>query len=111
MEKTWGDARMSDAIEVTIPHDQVQLNGVIRFDGAVVEIFGFNDVHSVRMHIHQIESASVSFDKGLLAQPHIMFKGKWSNLGYNQAIDPPDQVKPELEQFVAKVNAAIERAA
>jgi len=97
---------MSEVIEVTVPHEKVQLTGVLRFDGEVVEIFGFNDVHSVRMHIHQIESADVNFDKGMLAQPRVTFKGKWGTAGYNQAIDPPEELKPELEQFVSAVNQA-----
>ncbi len=95
---------MSEVIEVHLPHEQVQMDGVVRFDGSIVEFLGFDEVRSVRIHIRQIESVAVSFKKGMLSQPHIMFRGKWTGGAYNHVIDPPDEARPELENLVAAIN-------
>jgi hypothetical protein len=102
---------MSEAIEVRLDHERHNLRGILRFDGAVVEIFGFNDVHSVRMHIHHIESAEASFKSGMLASPMVQFKGRGGALGYTQAIEPQPEQQPEIESFCAAVTAAAQKSA
>lgn len=101
---------MSEWIEVRHEHKVPAMDGLFTFDGKVVEVFGFNDVHSVRLPVALIEGAEVSFDKGLIAQPSITFKGRNGGMGYTKAIDPPDMLKPELESFAAAVSAAAAKA-
>jgi hypothetical protein len=100
---------MSEWLEVRLESDQPTLDGLLTFDGEVVEVFGFNDVHSVRLPARLIEGASVSFKKGMLSQPSITFPGRNGCMGYNQAIDPSDEIKPALEDFAATVNRAASR--
>jgi len=100
---------MSDWIEVRLEHDQPTLDGLLTFDGEVVEVFGFNDVHSVRLPARLIEGAVLSLKKGLLSQPNITFPGRGGCMGYTQAIDPPDEVKPALEDFASAVSRAASR--
>lgn len=100
---------MSEWIEVRLEHDQPSLDGLFTFDGEVVEVFGFNDVRSVRLPARLIEGASVSFKKGMLSQPTITFPGRNGCMGYVQAIDPPDEVKPALDDFVTTVTRAASR--
>ena len=100
---------MSESIAVRLEHRQPTMDGVLTFDGEVVEIFGFNDVHSVRLPLGLIEGAKVSFDKGLIAQPNITFPGRGGGMGYTQAIEPPDEQRPELENFAARVTASAAR--
>jgi hypothetical protein len=102
---------MSGWRELRLEHDQPAMDGVITFDGQVVESFGFNDVHSVRMPLALLEEVTVSFKSGLLAQPAITFQGRNGALGYNRAIEPPDHQRPEIEAFVAEVNKAIQEKA
>ncbi|HTU15474.1 MAG TPA: hypothetical protein VMF31_09765 [Solirubrobacterales bacterium] len=97
---------MSEWIEVRHEHKVPAMNGLFTFDGRVVEVFGFNDVHSVRLPVSLIEGAELSFDKGLISQPSITFRGRGGGQGYTKAIDPPDELKPELESFAAAVTAA-----
>lgn len=101
---------MSGRVTVVLEHDQPAMEGVLTFDGEVVEIFGFNDVHSVRLPVALLEGAEASFDKGIIAQPKVEFPGRRGFLGYTKAIDPPDEVKPEIESFVAAVDAAAQKA-
>ena len=98
---------MSEVIEVLLPHEQEQWHGVVRFDGTIVEFLGFNEVRSVRIHIHEIDSAELSTKKGMLSQPHIMFRGHWTGGAYNHVIDPPDELVPELEELVAAINKTV----
>lgn len=102
---------MSDLLELRLEHEQPALDGLITFDGRVVESFGFNDVRSVRLSVGLLEGVSVSFKSGMLAQPHINFQGGKGTMGYNRAIEPPDEQQPEVENFVAAVNDAIQEQA
>ena len=99
---------MSVPRDLRLKHEQPAMDGLLTFDGELVEAFGFNDVHSVRMPVRLLEEASVSFKSGILAQPAITFKGTNGALGYNRAIEPPQDQQPEIEDFVAAVNAAIQ---
>lgn len=100
---------MSEVVEVRLESSQPALDGLLTFDGEVVEVFGFNDVHSVRLPARLIEGAKVSFEKGLLSQPNITFPGRGGCMGYTQAIDPPDELKPAVEEFAAAVTRAAAR--
>ncbi len=100
---------MSDWIEVRLENSQPSLDGLLTFDGEVVEVFGFNDVRSVRLPARLIEGAEVSFDKGLLSQPKVTFPGRNGCMGYTQAIDPSDELKPALEEFASAVTRAASR--
>lgn len=102
---------MSDWTEVRLEHDQPALDGLLTFDGKVVEVFGFNDVHSVRIPVPLISEVTFSFKSGLLSQPVISFKGKRGAMGYNRAIEPPDHQQPEIEAFAAAVNDAVQEQA
>lgn len=102
---------MSDWRDLRLEHDQPAMDGLLTFDGSVVEIFGFNDVHSVRLPVRLLTEATVSFKGGMLSQPHINFQGEKGVMGYNRAIDPPDLQQPEIESFVAEVNKAIQEKA
>jgi hypothetical protein len=102
---------MSEIRELRLEHEQPAMDGLITFDGQVVEAFGFNDVHSVRMPVGLLHEVKVSFKSGLLAQPAITFVGRKGALGYNRAIEPPDLQQPEIESFVAAINAAIQERA
>ncbi|MBN8866204.1 MAG: hypothetical protein J0H98_01500 [Solirubrobacterales bacterium] len=102
---------MTAPIELRLEHEQPAMDGLITFDGRVVEAFGFNDVHSVRMPVGLLGEVTVSFKSGLMSQPAITFKGRNGALGYNRAIEPPDQQQPEIENFVAAVNDAIQERA
>ena len=102
---------MSEWTELRLEHEQPALNGLITFDGEMVEAFGFNDVRSVRMPLALLEEATVSFKSGLLSQPAITFKGRNGGLGYVQPIEVPDERRPEIEAFVAAVNKAIQEKA
>ena len=101
---------MSETIEVRLEHEKHQLRGVLRFDGEVVEIFGFNDVNSKRLHIHQIEGAEASFKSGMLAMPTVKFPGRKGGMGFQQGIEPPAEQQPEIEVFCAAVTTAAQRA-
>ncbi len=100
---------MSEWLELRLEHRQPTMDGVLTFDGRVVEIFGFNDVHSVRLPLALIEGADVSFKAGLLAQPTITFPGRGGGLGYSRAIEPPEEQHAEIEEFCALVSAAARR--
>ena len=102
---------MSGPRDLRLEHKQPAMDGLLTFDGEVVEAFGFNDVHSVRMPVRLLEEVTVSFKSGLLAQPAITFTGTKGALGYNRAIEPPDEQQPEIEAFVAAVNKAIQENA
>lgn len=102
---------MSDWIEVRLEHKQATMDGLLTFDGEVVEIFGFNDVRSVRMPVRLIEEVTVSFKDGFIAQPSVTFQGRRGGMGYVQAIEPPPEMQPELEHFAAAVNKAIQESA
>jgi hypothetical protein len=56
-------------MELRLEHKQPALDGLLTFDGQVVEAFGFNDVRSVRMPVRLLEKVTVSFKSGLIAQP------------------------------------------
>ncbi len=99
---------MSDWIELRLEHEQPGMNGLLTFDGKVVEAFGFNDVRSVRMPVRLLDEVTVSFKSGMLSQPAITFKGRDGAPGYNRAIEPSVEQQPEIESFVAAVNAAIQ---
>ena len=99
---------MSDWLELRLEHDQPAMDGLITFDGETVEAFGFNDVHSVRMPVRLLEEVKVSYKSGLLTQPAITFMGRNGGLGYSRAIEPPDEQRPAIDDFVAAVNAAIQ---
>jgi len=98
---------MSGWIELRLQHEQPALDGLITFDGQTVEVFGFNDVRSVRLPLPLIEEVKVSFKSGFIAQPNITFEGRNGGMGYVQAFEVPDARRPEIESFVEKVNAAI----
>ncbi|MCB0869466.1 MAG: hypothetical protein KDB52_01415 [Solirubrobacterales bacterium] len=102
---------MNELLELRLEHDQPGMDGLITFDGETVEVFGFNDIHSVRMPIRLIDEVTVSFKSGLIAQPNITFQGARGGLGYTQAIEPPDAQQPEIDGFAAAVNAAIQERA
>lgn len=102
---------MSQWRELRLRHAQPPMDGLITFDGKVVEIFGFNDVHSIRMPVDLLTEVTVSFKSGLLSQPALTFKGGKGTLGYNRAIEPPEEQQPEIENFVAAVNDAIQEKA
>jgi len=102
---------MSGLLEVRLEHEQHQLRGVLRFDGEVVEIFGFNDVHSRRIHIHDVSSAEASFKSGIIAMPTLKLHGKAGSIGYAQGIEPPPEQQPEIEDFVAAINKAVQETA
>ena len=95
---------MSDWIEVRLENSQPSLDGLLTFDGEVVEVFGFNDVRSVRLPARLIEGA-----EGLLSQPKVTFPGRNGCMGYTQAIDPSDELKPALEEFASAVTRAASR--
>ena len=102
---------MNGPRDLRLEHKQPAMDGLLTFDGEVVEAFGFNDVHSVRMPVRLLEEVTVSFKSGLLAQPTITFMGTKGALGYTRAIEPPDEQRPEIETFVAAVNKAIQENA
>jgi hypothetical protein len=101
---------MSGTLTVVLEHEQALMEGIFTFDGETVEIFGFNDVHSVRLPVALLEGATANLDKGLLKQPNIVFAGRPGFLGHTRAIDPPDELKPEIERFAAAVDAAAKKA-
>jgi hypothetical protein len=102
---------MSDWMELRLEHKQPALDGLLTFDGQVVEAFGFNDVRSVRMPVRLLEKVTVSFKSGLIAQPNITFEGRNGGLGFIQPIEVSDERRPEIEAFADAVNAAIRNGA
>lgn len=102
---------MSRWLEVRLEHRLTTMDGLLTFDGEIVEVFGFNDVRSVRMPVRLIEEVTVSFKDGLIAQPNITFQGRNGGMGYIQAIEPPPEQQPEIEHFAAAVNKAIQENA
>jgi len=102
---------MSDWIELRLEHKQPALDGLITFDGQTVEVFGFNDVRSVRLPLPLIEEVTISFKNGLIAQPNITFEGRNGGMGYTQAFEVPDERQPEIQSFADAVNAAIRKRA
>ena len=102
---------MSEWRELRLEHEQPAMDGLVTFDGDLVEAFGFNDIRSVRMPVSLLEEVTVSFKSGLIAQPNITFQGRNGGLGFVQPIEVPDERRPEIESFAEAVNAQIRKRA
>ena len=97
----------SETIEVVLQHEHPPSAGMLTFDGAVVEIFGFGLDRSVRLHIRQIAEVELNEEGGVFAAPCLRFEGRLGSDGWTQVIDPAETDWAPLERFAAAVEAAI----
>jgi len=77
-------------------------NGVLSFDGRVVEFFGFSDSNTRRLHISLVQSVSLSSGGFTGGQVTVEGHGVAIVAGAN----PADDRVPEVEQWMQSVRDA-----
>jgi len=94
--KARGDAGLSDPIEIDTG------DGLLRFDGRVLERFGYGRGESQRIHIAEVKG--VELTRKRLVGTLLEVKGRGSS-GMMIPIDLDEEQVPELEGFLDKVRA------
>jgi len=97
---------MSERIDVVLDHAEAQWNGVVSFDGLVLEFFGFAKPEGFRIHVEQIESLELSLEEGRLRKPFLSVRGGRGPLGRMQDMRPDEAEGQRLEGLVEAVRAA-----
>ena len=106
-----GDAGMT---EVLLKHEKEQFTGLLVFDGAIFEAFGFEIGGSfgsfARIPVAMMESANASFDSGMLKTPKLEIVGRDDlNLGHLLLpFDPDPSEQAAVAQLVEEIQKAIE---
>jgi hypothetical protein len=100
--------------EVLLKSEKEQLTGLLVFDGSVFEAFGFEIGGSfesfARIPVPMMESATATFDSGLLKTPRIEIVGR-DDLGLGSMLLPIDPDPPEqaaVAQLVEEIQKAID---
>ncbi len=100
--------------DVLLKHEKEQFTGLLTFDGATFEAFGFEVGGSfssfARIPVAMMESADASFDSGLLKTPRIEITGRTDlNLGSMLLpVDPDPSEQAAVAQLVEEIQTAIE---
>ncbi len=100
--------------EVLLKHEKEQFTGLLVFDGAIFEAFGFEIGGSfgsfARIPVAMMESANASFDSGMLKTPKLEIVGRGDlNLGHLLLpFDPDPSEQAAVAQLVEEIQKAIE---
>ncbi|HEY7257128.1 MAG TPA: hypothetical protein VH476_10650 [Solirubrobacterales bacterium] len=99
--------------EVLLRNEKEQFTGLLVFDGAVFEAFGFEIGGSfgsfARIPVAMMESAEASFDSGMLKTPKLVITGREDlQLGDLQLpFDPDPSEQAAVAQLVEEIQRAI----
>ena len=99
--------------EVLLKNEKEQFTGLLVFDGTIFEAFGFEIGGSfgsfARIPVAMMESASASFDSGVLKTPKLVIAGREDlQLGDLQLpLDPDPSEQAAVAQLVEEIQKAI----
>jgi hypothetical protein len=101
--------------EVLLKNEKEQFTGLLVFDGAVFEAFGFEIGGSfesfARVPVAMMESASASFDTGMLKTPRLEIAGR-EDLGLGDMLlplDPDPTEQAAVAQLAEEIQTAIDQ--
>ncbi len=81
-------------------------DGVLRFDGEVLEMFGWGQVRSARMHVLQIVEAEIKEGEGSRLFLILHVAGFRAGPPTPQSILMDKEHRPELEGLLAEIQSA-----
>jgi hypothetical protein len=80
--------------------------GVVQFDGKVVEVFGFGQTeHPLRFHVQMLKEIQVN-EGGRFSDPFVSFKARHMNREGMAILTKEEAASPEVEKLVDSVRAA-----
>jgi len=80
--------------------------GVVTFDGRVVEVFGFGQTeHPLRFHVRMLKEIEVN-PGGRFSDPHVSFKARHMNREGMAIFTEEEAASPEVAALVEAVRAA-----
>lgn len=91
---------MSESIELVCEQ------GVVQFDGKVVEVFGFGQTeHPLRFHVQMLKQIQVN-EGGRFSDPFVSFKARHMNREGMAIFTEEEAASPEVAKLVDAVRAA-----
>ena len=80
--------------------------GVVQFDGKVVEVFGFGQTeHPLRFHVQMLKEIQVN-EGGRFSDPFVSFKARHMNREGMAILTDEEATSPEVSKLVEAVRAA-----
>jgi len=88
------------------PMELICEQGVVTFDGKVVEVFGFGQTeHPLRYHVQMLKEIQVN-EGGRFSDPFVSFKARHMNREGMATFTKEEAESPELARLVEAVRAA-----
>jgi len=81
--------------------------GVVTFDGKVVEVFGFGQTeHPLRFHVQMLKEIQVNIPGGRFSGPFVSFKARHMNREGMATFTDEEAAGPEVAKLIDAVRAA-----